>query len=59
MPLKTGPGSVKSNVKELTTGKVGSSRKKAIATYAKKKGISKKEAKFRQALIIAKSKANG
>lgn len=58
MPLKSGPGSVKANVKELTTGKVGKSRKKAINTLAKKWKVSKKEAKFRQALIIAKAKAN-
>ncbi len=57
MPLIKGPGSVKKNVKELTTGKVGSARSKAIRTLAKKWKVSVKEAKFRQALIIAKSKA--
>lgn len=57
MPLKSGAGSVKYNVKELTTGKVGSSRAKAIKTLGKKWKVTPKEAKFRQALIIAKSKA--
>lgn len=56
--LKSGPGSVKSNVKELTTGKVGKPRSKAINTLAKKWGVSKEEARFRQALIISKSKAS-
>lgn len=59
MPLQAGPGSVKSNVKELTTGKVGSARAKAIRTLAKKWGVSIKEARFKQALIIAKSKVQG
>ena len=57
MPLKSGSGSVKYNVKELTTGKVGSSRAKAIKTLAKKWNVSPKEARFRQALVIAKKKA--
>lgn len=58
MALKSGTGSVKYNVKELTKGKVGKSRKKAISTLSKKWKVSKEEARFRQALIIAKAKAN-
>lgn len=57
MPIKHGPGSIKSNMKELTTGKVGSSRKKAIKTLAKKWGISEKAARYKQAFIIAKNAA--
>ena len=57
MPLKTGKGSVAYNVKELTTGKVGPARKKAIATYAKKHGISNKEARFKLAVAISYSQA--
>lgn len=59
MPLLKGTHNIRKNVKELTSGKVGKPRSKAINTLAKKWGVSKKEAKFRQALIIAKSKANG
>ena len=58
MPLKSGAGSIRSNVKELNTGKVGSARKKAIATYARNHNVSTKEARFQLSLIIAKSKAN-
>jgi hypothetical protein len=54
MPLLKGSQNIRKNIKELTTGPVGSARRKAINTLAKKWGISKKEAKFRQALIIAK-----
>ena len=57
MPLKSGAGSIRSNVKELNTGKVGPARKKAIATYAKNHNVSLKEAKFSLSLEIAKSKA--
>ena len=57
MPLKKGKGSVSSNVKELTKGKVGKSRAKAIKTLAKKWGVSVKEARFRQALLISKKYA--
>ena len=56
-PLQSGTGSIRPNMKELTSGKVGSARKKAIRTLSKKWGVSEKEARFRQALIIAKSKA--
>jgi len=57
MPLLSGTGSVRKNMVELTTGKVGKSRKKAINTLTKKWGVSEEEAKFRQALIISKSKS--
>lgn len=57
MPLRKGTGSVKYNVKELTKGKVGTSRSKAIKTLAKKHGISMKSARLKQALAIAYSQA--
>lgn len=47
---------MKPNIHELTTGKVGSARKKAIKNLAKKWGVSEKEARAKQAWIIAKSK---
>lgn len=56
MALKSGIGSMRYNLIELTTGKVGKSRKKAINTLAKKWGIPKKEARAKQAWIIAKNK---
>lgn len=56
MPLTSGIGSVKSNMEELTTGKVGSSRRRAIKTLAKKWGISEEEARIKQAFIISKQK---
>jgi hypothetical protein len=57
MPLLTGSKNIRANIKELTTGKVGSARTKAIHTIAKKHGISTKAAKFKQALAIAYSQA--
>lgn len=57
MPLKKGTGSVKYNVKELVTTKPSKSRSKGIRTLAKKRGISLKEAKMKQALAIAYSQA--
>ncbi len=57
MPLKKGKGSFKFNMDELTKGKVQSSaRKKAINTIAKKYGITKTQARAKQAVAIAKSK---
>jgi len=56
MPLSSGPGSMKSNIRELTTGKVGAARKKGIKTFARTHGISEKQARVEQAWIIAKSK---
>lgn len=58
MPLKSGTGSVRYNVKELTEQPIESaSRKKAIKTLAKKHGISEKEARMKQALAIAFTQA--
>lgn len=54
MPLKKGIENIRKNIEELNKGKVSPSRRKAIATYAKKKGISKKEARFKLSLVIAK-----
>ena len=45
---------MKSNIHELTTGKVGSARKKAIKTLASRWGVSEKEARAKQAWIIAR-----
>ena len=56
MPLTSGPGSMKPNLHELTHGKVGSARRKAIKTLSKKWGVSEKEARAKQAWIIAKNK---
>jgi len=56
-PLYKGPNSVRKNMAELTQGKVGATRQKAIATIAKKNNISREEARFKQALAIAKSQA--
>lgn len=57
MPLKTGSKNIRANISELTHGKVGATRKKAIATLAAKRGISKEQARFYQALAIARSQA--
>jgi len=57
MPLYKGYENFNKNLGELVDGKVGKTRKKAINTIARKYGLSKKEARFKQALIIAKSKA--
>lgn len=57
MPLLPGTHNIRKNVEELNSGSVGPARRKAIATYAKKHGISAKEAKFRLSLEIAKSVA--
>jgi len=56
-PLMKGPGSIRSNVKELMSGVQSASRAKAIATIAKKNNISKEEAQFRQARAIAISQS--
>lgn len=57
MPLKKGPTSIRGNVKELMTGQVSQTRQKAIATIAKKRGVSPDEARFIQARAIALSQA--
>ena len=55
MPLLKGKKNISKNIKELNTGKVGKSRAKAISTYAKKKGITKTEARKKLSVVIAKS----
>jgi hypothetical protein len=55
MPLLNGVKNIRANIKELNHGKVGPAREKAISTYAKKKGISKEQARFQLSLVIAKS----
>jgi hypothetical protein len=57
MPLLPGTHNIRKNIKELNLGQVGSARKKAIETYAKKHNLSKEDAKFKLSLIIAKSVA--
>lgn len=57
MPLLKGLHSVRKNVEELNKGKVSPARAKAIATYAKKHGISKEDARFKLSLVIAKNVA--
>ena len=44
-------------VQKLMTGKVGKSRQRAIATLAKKHGISREDARFHQAIRIAQAMA--
>lgn len=58
MPLKSGKSkkTISANIKELMKD-AGKPRKKAIRTLAKKQGISQKEAKRKQAVAIALSKA--
>ena len=55
MPLKSGKGSIRTNIKELMSGIESKSRAKAVRTIMAKHGISKNEAMFRQAVAIAKS----
>lgn len=57
MPLKRGKKYLKSNIKELASSKPGKSRAKAIKTLAKKWKISAREAKIKQAWIIARAQA--
>jgi hypothetical protein len=59
MPLKKGYSNktISANIKELVKDKPGKTRKKAIASIAKKQGISKNEAERKQAVAIALSKA--
>ncbi len=58
MPLLKGAENIRKNITELTTQPIQSaSRRKAIKTLAKRKGISFKEARFRQALAISKQYA--
>lgn len=57
MPLKTGAENIRSNIKELMTGEISPSRRKAIKTLAKRKGMSFSDARFYQAKAIAVSQA--
>lgn len=58
MPLKQGTSSaiLKENILELIRSKPSKPRAKGIKTLAKKRGISEKEAKQKQALAIAYAK---
>lgn len=57
MPLKSGVQNIRSNIEELMTGKIGTTRRKAIKTYAKKHNIPFKDARFELAKAIAVSKS--
>jgi hypothetical protein len=57
MPLKKGQGTIRYNVQELMSKVQSPSRKKAIATIAKKHNISKEDAQWRQAIRISQSQA--
>lgn len=53
MPLSTGPNSIRTNVSELMSSIKSPARKKAVATIAKNRNVSRKEAQFLQALAIS------
>ena len=59
MPLKKGSSkkTKKANFNELVKSKPSAKRQKAINTLAKRMGISRKAAKYKQAGIIAAVKA--
>lgn len=57
MPLLSGQGTIRRNVKELMRPALSQARKRAISTIAKKHNISRSDAQFRQSLAIAKSQA--
>jgi hypothetical protein len=59
MPLKKGKSKkvLKANIKELISTTPSKSRAKGIKTLAKRRGISEKKAKIKQAVAIAYSKA--
>lgn len=57
MPLKKGKNSIRANVAELMNPVQSSSRRKAIATIARKNNITLQEAQFRQALAISRRQA--
>ena len=54
MPISK-DNSIRKNVTILVNEPVGKSRMRAIATIAKKHNISREEAKFKQAITIARS----
>ena len=57
-PLFKGPNTIRKNMQELMSSPIQSaSRKKAIATIAKKRNISRADARFIQAKAIAVSQA--
>lgn len=56
-PLKKGSNTVRYNVAELMQPPQSASRKKAIATIARRNNISLKEAQFLQAQRIAQAQA--
>jgi len=55
MPLKTGLGTIRSNVEELMKPIKSASRLKAVDTISRSRNISRKEAQFLQALAISKT----
>lgn len=59
MPLAKGTSKkvIAKNVKELVKSKPSKTRAKAVATIAKKQGVTKKVAKVKQAVAIAYAKA--
>ena len=61
MPLQPGITKkiISKNISELTSGPASAKRRKAIKTLAKRRGISYKKAKVKQAIAIAVSKARG
>lgn len=57
MKLQTGPNTIRKNVATLVQSVRSPARKKAIITISKKHNISRDDAKFKQAISIAKSQA--
>jgi hypothetical protein len=55
MPIRKGKSKkvFNYNINELMTGKIGKARKKGMKTLAKRKGISLKNAKRKQAVAIS------